>query len=763
MSAETFEPIIDLQEVRRKLGRAEARPGRMGRVWGAVRRMAHANPEENNWYTPFVAAVEGDEEMVEHARRGIADYLEGAARKGSAGYLFNIWCFAFPHCRWAIWFDLLRREGFYSEEEAQKIAAKFLLIQHRDHHAGLLVKPYPECVDNQAASLCLSSVVIGTLFADSPGRGHLARYMREEGARRLEAMIGGMPNSGYSGEGSTYQGRIVAFAVPFLVEMLERIRGEDLFEAPLEPNGTSAADILRMTSRLWMPGGLLLPWDDYGYQFGLKFPLAYLAHRTGDRHSLSLLEHTANWSRLGIESGGWGFDEAVWSLIFWPETDGVVEPPRWSGWAQEEVGGAIASEDGSRYLMQMWDPTGAMCTRAQVNPNSLVLEADGVPLTADGAKTEDCTDIQFPGAVHERAIGSGQVQRVDLSKGCAGAHNCILVDGDEAMRPTDDYERCRLEDFDPDAGSITGDVTGLYRDVYADCRVVRRRSRLVRDRFWLVEDLVEFEQSHEFTSRWYFRPGARPGENGVDLTAPEGVGLQVRCLVGPGEAVIERIEGFPREPDACSDRVDFRQSGRSARWLYLLWPMRLREVVEELTEGWRAGPLPPDAGLEDVSGVEGEFDVHPGGLPWLQGDAPVADACGYCRRIEVPAGDDWSLRMPRGLADGLRLWIDGREVELPGPVRRRRLMTTSVPAPDFCAGKESIEVALLMPLETGHINGEHNMTHNPDMPVAVCREVEEPERLAEASWEDGEVRIDTTAGDSLSLDHKLMEVSDDEN
>lgn len=757
MSTPSFEPIIDLEVVRHKLRRAESSPGRMRDVWNAVRRMAYAEPDRNQWYTPFVAAVEQDEDLARHAKHAIDGHLASAEERGSAGYLFNIWCFAFPHCRWAIWFDVLRQAGFYTREEADQLGARFLLIQHRDHHAGLRVKPYPECVDNQAASLCLSSVVVGTLFADSPGGGHLARYMREEGARRLEAMIGGMPASGYSGEGSTYQGRIVAFAIPFLVEMLERIENEEIFDRPLPPNGTSAEDILRMTSRLWMPGGLLLPWDDYGYQFGLKFPLAYLAHRTGDEHALALLEHVANWPRMGIESGGWGFDEAVWALAFWPQREAPVRPPRWSGWSNDEVGGTLVSEDGSRYLMQMWDPTGAMCTRSQVNPNSLVLEADGVPLTADGAKEDDCEAIHWPDAVHERAVGSGHVQRVDLSKGVAGAHNCILVDGRETMRPGDDYERSRLVSHDPEDGAIAGDVTGLYADVFDDCRLVRRRSRLVEDRFWLVEDMVQFDDPHEFTSRWYFRPGVEATENGVDLRTPEGVGLQMRSLLGEVSPSVERIEGFPRDPDGCSDRMDCAKKGRTARWLWALWPVAHREVLEELSEGWRAAPLGRDASGGAVRNVDARTDMHPGGLPWMQAGAPVADAYGLCREVSVPAEGNWFLRLPRGISHEVRLWIDGEEVEIPGPVRRARLLPPYVPCPEKLTGQSTVEIALLMPLETGHENGEHNLTNTPDGAVAVCAPVEAPETMDRVVYEADEVRVELSTGENLRVSHQLMQ------
>ena len=249
--------LINIKQQRKKLRALEAKDNRMASIWKCVKRFAREKPKENPWLLPFVAMVDERPEDIENAKFAINDYLGKAEKKGDRGYLFNIWCFAFPHCRWAIWFDLMRKAGFYTQEEADAVAAKFLMIQFRDHHAGLMIKPFPQCVDNQAAALALSSYVVGSIFAENgPGNSNIAKKMRDEAAPRLEAMIGGMPKTGYSGEGSTYQGLIVAFAVPFLTEMLEDLQGKKLFDAPLCPNGTSPRKILEMTKRLWMPGGV---------------------------------------------------------------------------------------------------------------------------------------------------------------------------------------------------------------------------------------------------------------------------------------------------------------------------------------------------------------------------------------------------------------------------------------------------------------------------------------------------------------------------
>ncbi len=741
-------PLIDIDATRAKLSSAT---GRMAQVWDLVRRLAHAHPDKNPWLTPFVALMERDPAMVQHARDAIAGHLDSAQEKAECGYLFNIWCFAFPHCRWAIWFDLLRQAGIYSDTEAEELAARFLLIQHRDHHAGLQVKPFPGCADNQVASLCLSSLVVGTLFADGPGDGHLARRLREESAPRLESMIGGMPPSGYSGEGSTYQGLIVAFATPFLLEMLERERGRDLFDTPLQPEGTSAADVLRMTSRLWMPGGLLLPWDDYGYQYGITAPLAYLAHRDGDRHCLALLEHEAPWSRVNAGSAGWGFDEVVWTLAWWPET--AAPDLAWKPWTNGPVGGTLVDPPGRCYLMQMWDPTSPMCVRSQVNPNSLVLTVDGIPLMADGTPGAKCAALSFPGAVYERNFGAGAFQRMNLSKGCGGSHTCILVDGWEGFRPThEDYAPSHLVES-PD-GQLVGDVTGLYRDAYPDCRVVRRRSTLVDNRFWLVEDLAAFEQPHNLDSRWYFRPGVTAAAGGIDLETPEGATLQMRSLLEPVTSSITRIEGFPRHPDGASDRVDVTTQTREGRWLWVLWPGEPRKPLTELTGGWRAGPVELDATCDLLAALPNS-PVHPGDVPWLQADVPVTTAWGFHRTVDVPADQPWWLRLPRGLSTNVHLWIDGAPV--PIPRSPAGLVPIHLPGPATDHGQ--VTVSLILDYCVGQGAKEENASW-PNTPLAVCVAPTMP-RLHKAVFADDHVTITATDGYAARISYTLMTIPED--
>jgi hypothetical protein len=754
------EHLLPVDALRAKMARVQSQGGRRLELWNGIRRLACGNPSGNPWFLPFVAVMEQDPVLLGLAKKAVADYLDEAAGRGSTDYLFNIWCFSFPHCRWALWFDFLRRAGAYSAEEADELAAQFLLIQFRDHHAGLRIKPEPECVDNQTASLVLSSYLVGSLFADGPGDGHLARLLRSQAAPRLEAMIGGMPPSGYSGEGSTYQGRIVAFAIPLLLETLEHLRGvRDLAEAPLAPNGTAAADVLRMTRNLWLPGALLLPWDDYGWEFGITFPLAYLASRTGDRLSLRILEKDAPWARFNSSGAGWGYDEPVWTLIHWPDLPGG-DPPAWEPWRHPDLGGTLVDPAGETYLMQMWDPTAPMCTRAHVNPNAVILSYRGIPFSADGTDHDTLPALAYEGAVFHRTFGAGSSQRLNLSKGCGGSHSCLLVDGREGLRPVhDDYGRSTPADvagisapFPTD--SIAGDVTGLYADAIPGTRRMRRRSTLVDNRFWLVEDLAVFDAPHDVVSRWWFRPGAAPAPGGgVDLRTSDGGLLQMRPLLPAGAPGIRRIERFPRQPDNASDRVDFPFArGETARGLWLLWPTTAFEATDTLDAGWTAWPLPveaPHGAPAPADALDGVLE--PGSLPWLRADVPVVAEWRFRRTATLRPGS--LLRLPRGLDFATRLWIGGTEVDLSLPLSTD--LVTPLRTLDGLAPDGPAEIELAVRFAIAH-TAERARSSNPDTPLQIGRAADGP-TLASWGYDGRTVSAAATDGRRWDLPYALME------
>ena len=762
--------LIDLETLRARLRRAEQDNPPLARLWRTMRRQVRADAQAHAWSVPLVAAVTRDETLAAEARAIIGDYLD-AAEQGSlgAGVQFHFWCYAFPHARWAIWFDLLAREGLWGDR-AEATAARFLTLQLRDFHSGLLVKPYPECVDNQAASLTLASLAIGTLFADGPAEGRLAHAMRDEALNRAEGMIGGMPPGGYNGEGSTYQGTIVAFLVPLLVELLEAATGDDWFERPCAPHGTTAAAILRAVARLQMPSGLLLPWDDYGYMTGLKSPLAWWAARTGDAAALAALE-TADWSNT--TAAGWGYDDHAWALAWWPQRAASAAAAGWSSWAEAGTGAALVSPDGSRYLMQMWDPAAPQPMRQHVNPNALVLEAFGTPLTVDGTPADDCTAFHYDDTWVTRGFIGLTPERVNFGKGCGGAHNVLLIDGVESLRPREGYAPQHLVSFDAEAQEVVADVTGLYRSVWPDARRIRRRSCLVANDIWIVEDLAQFDQPHRITSRWFFRPGATAVDGGLDLTTPEGVRLQMRALLGPAQADLRRIDGYPRNLDGSSDRVVFQSEGATVRWLWLLRPAATRDVAAVLDTGWTAWNGPPDAGPAAAWGAASDADARtwplaPGGEPWSRrDDVPPGESWWYTRTVEPP-DEPWWLALPARLPASARLWFDGEEVDLSPHLLRGQLLAIHIPGPD----RRSVRITLHIPMQVGHYPrsqarpgegqpGKPLISHRreltiPDAPPALLTG-QEPLLVRSAAYDGRRIVVALTDDSQVEVDWTRME------
>jgi hypothetical protein len=580
---------------------------------------------------------------------------------------FQPWCCSFPHARWAIWFDVLRQCGGWSEREQQTAAAAFLSIQMRDFHSGMLIKPFPECVDNQSLSLCLSSMVIGQLFAHEPGMANFANQLCTEAAERALTLIGAIPASGYSGEGSCYQCQTVANITVFMLKCLERADGVDWFDRELPPNGVSPRAILEVVMRSWMPGGLFLPWDDHGFDFwSTKAPMIYLAARTGDRALMARLIEQLNWSAHFLTA--WGRDDTAWVLVHWPDwaiEENPSAPRGYDSWAHRDIGGALCNASESAFLFQMWDPASAIPLRSHVNPNALVLVADGIPLTVDGGVDPAvCKSFDFSETSYEVQFMSREPTKISFGKGCGGAHGVLLVDDDQTLRPADnDYDPQLLVHFQGDPPEIIGDVTGLYRSTVRGTRLVRRRSQLIENRAWLVEDLIAFDRAHAVTSRWYFRPGVEPAENGVVLTTAEGVRLTMRSLLAPAQPTITRIEGMPWQLENFCDRVDDRREGEIVRWLWLLWPEQTRDIATNAIGAWSAWPGGPTQSSPEPDLPGTSWPIEPGqGPPWFHTGAPVAPWWNFTACIHLPEDDRWWIELPRSMHPDSQIWINGREI-----------------------------------------------------------------------------------------------------
>jgi hypothetical protein len=715
--------INDLPALRDKLLRAENEQTLMGRVWASVRRRARAAPERFPWFTPFVAVITGDGKDLEAARQAIRNYVATLdAIQCSLGVQFHFWCYAFPHARWTLYFQWLEAIGAWEPAEADRLRGELIRFQFVNFFFGLRTKPEPECVDNQTMSLAFSNALVGQLYGKGPHASALAQRMCE---------------------GSTYMDAVVGPSVPFIVELLEQAEGGDWFSRPLASNGGSAEAIVRMIAREWTPTGLTLPWDHYGYSLPVRSCIAYGARRSGDPFFLSLLERHANWAFDTMV--GWGYDDLVWALIWWPAHAGPLPAQAYRSWAEPQVGAALVSDDSALYLMQMWDRSEpGFPIRQHVNPNAVVLCAYGSPLTVDGTPTKECTHFNYEGAWKDRTgVTSFGTSRTSFGPGCAGAHGVILVDGRESLRAESDYEQARLLAFDEAGKAVSTDVTPLYREHWPDTQMVRRRSRLCAERFWLIEDLAVFEQEHDVTARWFLRPEQAATDRGVMIETAEGVRLHLLPLLGPDRKTTRRIDGYPDRLDGASVQVDFTQRGREVRWLWLAWPEPTRTVALDLSEHWEVR----------ADGGDATWRL-PFTMPvFLLADLPVQRRWWYRRTFRAPeAGPCW-LRLPVGMREPL-LWINGREIDLTPQHLRMSLVPPQVALPELEPGRE-VEVSVRVDCSTTqHSDDPSGASCFCGLPalMAACPD----ESPSQAVFRDGRVRIQAGAR-TWELEHQLME------
>ena len=745
--------IPDLPGLREKLARAERDNLPLGRLWSGVRRRARFAPNDFPWFTPLVALVSGEESDIAPAREVIRSYARTMdVQPFGSGLQFHFWCFAFPHARWALYFQWLGSMGAWDADEERSLAEEFVSQAFTNFHFGMRTKPDPECVDNQTMSLCFCNALVGLLFKGAPLHSAVAERMYGEGLRRLPGMIGGMPSSGYSGEGSTYMDAVVGPAIPFLVELLEATQGGDWFNRTLEPAGGSAAAICRMIAREWMPNGLVLPWDHYGYQLPMRSCVAYAAHKTGDPFYFDLLENHASYSHDGMV--GWGFDDLIWTLVWWPGERPAAHARVFPSWAEPELGAALVSQDSQLYLMQMWDHSEPVYpSRSHVNPNSVVLSAYGVPLSVDGIPSATCDFFDYEDTYREVSYMDLSSRRFNFGSGCAGAHSVLLVDGWEGMRAGSDYAQASLVAFDET--SVTADVTPLYRERWPDAVTLRRRSSLVADRFWLIEDLAQFTEEHDVTARFWLRPSLVPSAGGVQIETAEGVRLNLLPLLGEDEGLVRLIEGYPDRLDGAALCADWTARGREVRWLWLAFPAAGRRVQEFIADGWTAaadtaGDLTPD----EARALLGESTLHPpltAPADMLM-DVSPCERWWYRRTVTVPDAPAWWLRLPRQM-DLPRLFVNGQEVDLAEHDPRQHLLAPEVQMPAGLRPGSRVEVMLYTEVSIAQYEaGGAGGTGFSGQPAIL---VPRPSPQPEASYREGRVRVRCGA-ETWDIPYKLL-------
>lgn len=747
--ASDAEPFLldDVDALRAGILALDEGDGRRWELWRMLRDSARRAPDDFGWFVPFVAVITRDPEDIARARHIIDAYLAKLDPMSfSTGLQFHFWCFAFPHAKVALYFQWLCSIGAYTADEADDIAQRLVTYHFVNFYYGMRDKPEPECVDNQALSLVLSSTIVGHLFTQGDRPSRMAGIMLRDGLRRLPGMLSEIPPSGYTGEGSDYMNCVIGPAVPLAVEVLERVGGyRDALMAPLEEGGAEPVAALRMVARSFMPGGLLLPWDNYGYQFGVRSTLAYGARRTGEDLFFEVLDNEVIWTYdIGI---GWAYDDLVWTLIWWPARPSGAPDPAWRDWYEPGVGAAFASADGERYVMQMWDEsTPVVPTRSHVNPNAVLFGGHRVPISADGSPTEGAEHrFQFDDTWREVSfLAIDTESRYNYGDGCAGAHSVILLDGLEGMRAHSAYPQVGATAHDADRRWVWADVTPVYRENVPDVHEVSRRTQLHEGGLVTIVDRVRADGPHRVTSRFVLRPDVSPIPGGARVRTPEGVTLQLidTDAVAPS---IEYAAHVPAKPDDGSVLVDFTAEGSDLERVFVALVSREFETDGSVPPAAVIPDLAASLTLESARELLLVTDVRvPMQLPaYLEADLPATQRWWYRVEIDKEPGPAW-LRLPVGMHDPA-LFVDGECVDLSAHRVSRELIAPRVRVPEQLDARTRIEIVLRVDVPRGHYDGQGwgtiGMTGGMGIGYPVAEEiVESVERDA------GRVRVVTSHG-----------------
>ena len=739
--------IDNIDALRQSILALEGQGGRRAELWRLLKNSARSAPLNYPWFTPFVALITRETQDIAGAKQVLRTYLGKLDPMSfSTGLQFHFWCFAFPHAKWSLYFQWLCTLGAFDAAEEEEIRQQLVQYHFLNFFYGLRTKPEPECVDNQALALAFSNALVGALFAQGEKPSAMAQQMLADGMRRLPTMIGDLPPSGYSGEGSSYMDCVNGPAIPMAVELLERMTGETgLLYRAFRAGGCQPINVLRMVGREWMPGGLLLPWDNYGYQFGVRSPIAYAARQSGEQLFYDILAKECIWTYdIGV---GWAYDDLVWTLIWWPE-----QPPTAGdtgrSWFEPTVGGALVSAEQNFYLMQMWDESAPeIPTRAHVNPNAVLFNGYGVPLSADGSPApEGVPRFRFPDTFRQVSfLTMGGEDVYNYGDGCGGAHSIILVDDWEGLRLLSE----RPQFCDP-AGDLANktlhcDVAPLYQERYPDVITVQRKITLCADRFFVIEDWVAFAKPHRITSRFLLRPDLVTSEMGVKIQTPEGVTLHLVELLNSAQQTIhtEAVTNHPFKPDRRSLIADFVGEGQQTHRLFIAWIARTIAPATPLRD-FQAVPDP--GGDLTFAGAHPRLVESTLHLPMLlpahmEAEVALVPRWWYRKVITKQPGQSW-LKLPVGLARP-QLYLNGQPIDLTPYATSGELISPHVPLPVQLEALDELEIILRTDVPISHYEGGGDGTMGMTGGITLCYGVPE-EQLLTASYRAGSIQLVTT-------------------
>ncbi len=639
------QPLLlgDPNRLRDKLAGAS---GLLGRYWADYRDRLLCDPARRARLLPLSALLTG--EGVEEVRATLRQTWRRLSGDDAAEDVqFHTWCRSGAVLRHALHFDWLATRGAWSAEDTGEAAEAFLGFAFK-HPYQVLTSRTRTC-NNQPLAMALNCALLGYVFGCKHGDHATGRFLFEYGTRRILDLLGLFPRDGYGGEGSTYTSHVNTPLACWIAEFLHDTLETNLLERPFPPNDTTLRAIVEMEHRLVSPGGLMPPWDHYGWQKPVNAaPFAFLARETANPDYLAMIPAFALWEAEG--SLAWGHDDPLWTLLWWPEKFkdfASTEPPaEMFGWFLSKTGAALDDLPRRTRLMQVWDTCAdgisGLC-RLQSNPNHLMFEYAGEPVFQDGVEAQDTHP--WPFAEHQVFAVLTEEQRrrytryvlgngtstdglrsllTVVSTGLTGAANAIVVDEEPWHWPG---RRCvgRAEGYarTADVQAVSADCADFYRPRFDVEQALRTSAWSTAGGFGVVLDSLKAESSHAWCWQVHLRPDATLDGNTARVALPGGRHVLLAWEAGP-DARLTELPGFPRTHEGASVRLELRRQGAQAEFTVLIAPdaaaasvRRLSSTrVEAMIDGVRHSleiPLEPVAAVRD--------DVHE--LPDFEADATV--------------------------------------------------------------------------------------------------------------------------------------------
>ncbi len=542
----------------------------------------------------------------------------------------HIWCVAPRAMRLAVYFTWLDAHDVWTPDERTVVGTA--LLDFFDHYVVPVLRARTPGGHNQQFSMTFCSAVTGHAFAEVDGMGARAQALRDWALPKFKQTLGLMPASGYSGEGSTYQSDVVSGLVMWAGVFLEQLGEQDIWNHHWAPNGACLADTLRMESAMGSCGGLLPPWDHYGWARIHNLAARTLWAGLSGEHALLDVAESA-WDEESFIA--WRDDDRLWTLLYWPEKDAPPEggipvdsnrqqpaaidgnralTPTLSGWSLPAVGAAVEHLPSKLRVMLVWDRCSGglqgIC-RGQVNPNHLMIDLGGEPVTADGWEDGKGGLLVGEASLEKTRQSLSDVERELLAQqfgsfenwvrntqhGYLGMACSMIVDGWDSYLPR--YERegfLLFEQRTKDRHTFAGEAAAYYQPAFDVTRMRRTVSVGTSGLVWIVDD-VQAASAHDFTWRLWLRRGVRlTGPKRLQLDLPAGKAVTL-AWSDDGREAQATVPQFPQGrgerypwPDSGSERCDRTQNGACVRFVTCLAPEALDDLAvgETATDTWEA-------------------------------------------------------------------------------------------------------------------------------------------------------------------------------